>query len=258
MTDENEEFLCAETKYHCPCHVLYISGISLISLASLVLKQERPIIVIPRPCSQDWESMTPDGCGRHCGACQKTVIDFTAMTDGEILKHNDAMRAGNVCGRIHASQLNRELRPEPRVYAGYALYKKITAAVLLLQALSADVWAQVRAKKPVDTVQGVNGIGRQQAVDHGGVFGHVTGQRPLTGNTTSIPIEAGDIKVLGGMQVQPDVVSLIPSVYQSQRGAAIKPAGPAPSTTAIPDVPEMLVPPRRSIRQWIGDLFSNK
>jgi hypothetical protein len=54
--------------------------------------------------------MTPAASGRHCAACAKTVVDFTRMTDAEILNHlAQAGRAGT-CGRVRADQLARPLR----------------------------------------------------------------------------------------------------------------------------------------------------
>jgi hypothetical protein len=54
--------------------------------------------------------MRPTGTGRHCTACQKTVVDFTWKTDAEILAHL-ARAAGETCGRLRADQLNRALVP---------------------------------------------------------------------------------------------------------------------------------------------------
>jgi hypothetical protein len=66
---------------------------------------------IPEPCHQDWNDMQPNEKGRHCNACQKTVVDFTSMSDQEILQYmNRAKRDGaNVCGRARNSQLSRRL-----------------------------------------------------------------------------------------------------------------------------------------------------
>ncbi|NHM01507.1 carboxypeptidase-like regulatory domain-containing protein [Flavobacterium difficile] len=64
-------------------------------------------ISIPEPCQEGWQNMTPVEKGRFCASCQKTVLDFTYLSDNEIIKlvsKNDAL-----CGRINVSQLNRNL-----------------------------------------------------------------------------------------------------------------------------------------------------
>lgn len=54
--------------------------------------------------------MTPQGPGRHCAACQKTVVDFTQKTDAEILAALTQATSGT-CGRFRAEQLARPLPP---------------------------------------------------------------------------------------------------------------------------------------------------
>lgn len=52
--------------------------------------------------------MTPHEQGRFCGSCQKTVVDFTMMSNQEVL--NYFLKADhNVCGRFADDQLNKEL-----------------------------------------------------------------------------------------------------------------------------------------------------
>lgn len=53
--------------------------------------------------------MKPTEIGRLCGSCQKTVVDFTAMSDAEVMRFM-AQQTGNACGRFRADQLNRPLR----------------------------------------------------------------------------------------------------------------------------------------------------
>lgn len=63
---------------------------------------------VPTPCHEDWRNMLPTEKGRHCAACQKTVVDFTGMSDAEIIRY--ITRAGsNVCGRLLPDQINRPL-----------------------------------------------------------------------------------------------------------------------------------------------------
>lgn len=55
-------------------------------------------------CPENWEKMTPVTGGRFCGSCEKVVIDFSGMSDAEIL----AMLRNNttqLCGRFRNEQL---------------------------------------------------------------------------------------------------------------------------------------------------------
>jgi hypothetical protein len=68
------------------------------------------MLSIPQPCSESWDAMTPTEAGRHCAACQKTVVDFTQKTDTEILAYFAQPRSG-ICGRLWSDQLARTLQP---------------------------------------------------------------------------------------------------------------------------------------------------
>jgi hypothetical protein len=89
------------------------------------MPQRSTSVHIPQPCAESWAAMMPTATGRHCAACQKTVVDFTQKTDAEILA---ALRhaAGETCGRLRADQLGRALAaPAPparwRAWLGAAL-----------------------------------------------------------------------------------------------------------------------------------------
>jgi len=71
---------------------------------------------IPQPCAASWDAKTPTGPGRHCAACQKTVIDFSLQSDAEILAYF-AHATGETCGRLRPDQLNRPLLPLPTAAA---------------------------------------------------------------------------------------------------------------------------------------------
>lgn len=64
-------------------------------------------ILIPKPCHESWEAMTPAEKGRFCSACSKTVLDFTKASDKEIISYLNNNK--NTCGRFNNYQLNRDL-----------------------------------------------------------------------------------------------------------------------------------------------------
>jgi hypothetical protein len=57
--------------------------------------------------------MTPDGTGRFCSTCNKTVIDFTGLSDEEVLAIIQRSKE-KICGRFGASQLDRDLHQQKR------------------------------------------------------------------------------------------------------------------------------------------------
>ena len=99
-------------------------------------------IFIPEPCHEGWQNMTPVEKGRFCASCQKTVLDFTHLSDNEIINlvsKNDAL-----CGRINVSQLNRNLI-ETKTKSNYFGY--FATSVLAFLGLGAE--SVVAQERPV-------------------------------------------------------------------------------------------------------------
>ncbi|MBC6608354.1 hypothetical protein H8B13_16125 [Hymenobacter sp. BT188] len=69
----------------------------------------RSTISIPKPCHENWDQMTTAAQGRHCAACDKVVVDFTRMTDTEVVLWLQQEQSGRTCGRFATLQLNRPL-----------------------------------------------------------------------------------------------------------------------------------------------------
>jgi CarboxypepD_reg-like domain/Secretion system C-terminal sorting domain len=65
---------------------------------------------IPEPCHENWNKMTATDKGRFCMSCQKEVIDFSVMSDIEILNYISTA-SKNICGHIQGNQLNRFIQP---------------------------------------------------------------------------------------------------------------------------------------------------
>jgi hypothetical protein len=104
---------------------------------------------IPTPCLEDWQNMTPNDKGRHCLACQKTVIDFTSMNDREILDYI-AKSNNSICGRVNPDQMERPINfpstgPQlPRKY----FWRLFVPAFLLAGKVNAQ-----KGKIKVDTIK---------------------------------------------------------------------------------------------------------
>lgn len=68
-------------------------------------------ISIPEPCDQKWSDMTPNSKGRHCDQCDVTLLDFSILTDAQIIER--LKQSGPVCVRARDNQLERPLTGYP-------------------------------------------------------------------------------------------------------------------------------------------------
>ena len=75
-------------------------------------------ISIPTPCSVGWGNMDATELGAFCHSCQKEVIDYSAMTDREVIEYLQRHKLG--CGRFREDQLNTTLTmPKARSAAAW-------------------------------------------------------------------------------------------------------------------------------------------
>lgn len=64
-------------------------------------------ISIPEPCTVPLQHMTPIPGGKYCSSCQKQVVDFTGMTDRQMMAYFE--KHPGCCGSFLPSQLDREI-----------------------------------------------------------------------------------------------------------------------------------------------------
>ncbi|MBF9222875.1 carboxypeptidase-like regulatory domain-containing protein [Hymenobacter ruricola] len=106
-------------------------------------------LTIPQPCHESWDAMTPTATGRHCAACQKTVVDFTRKTDAEILAFLAGAASGRTCGRFAAGQLARPLQRAVSAAPTARWRAWLVAAVAVWavrEGVSPAAWAQAPAE----------------------------------------------------------------------------------------------------------------
>jgi len=82
---------------------------------------------IADPCHENWDGMTNAPDGRFCRSCSRVVVDFTTMTDREILKFFKEYK-GKVCGNFNPYQLGRPIVKEP--FMPRALRSRAAAALV--------------------------------------------------------------------------------------------------------------------------------
>jgi hypothetical protein len=69
--------------------------------------KKAPKINIPKPCDQKWSDMTPNHAGRYCDQCDVTLLDFSKLTDTQIIEK--LSETSTVCIRANVTQLRRPL-----------------------------------------------------------------------------------------------------------------------------------------------------
>jgi hypothetical protein len=79
---------------------------------------------IKKPCGENWDNMRLGLISRHCGKCDKDVVDFTQMSKPEIFQYLYDNRDKKTCARIYSWQVDytyedieltiKKLRPAQR------------------------------------------------------------------------------------------------------------------------------------------------
>jgi len=100
---------------------------------------------LTNPCHENWDAMTASEQGRYCGSCRKTVVDFTTMTDREIISYISLYSNGNTCARVLDVQLNRLIQTPPERKTSWKYFWSLALASLLVTYRS--VAQQVKAPK---------------------------------------------------------------------------------------------------------------
>ena len=96
------------------------------------MKRSNYLLKIEDPCSESWAAMSPTNSGRFCASCAKNVIDFTSLSDEQVLAILKKSNS-NLCGRLEESQMNRFLvsKTEP---SNKARFFRFVAGLFLLSA----------------------------------------------------------------------------------------------------------------------------
>ena len=96
------------------------------------------------PCQEKFNRFSPTEKGAFCLSCSTEVIDFTVMTDQEIVDYFNTPK-GKVCGRFHESQLKSYAVHQRTKLTNYAA---LGIVGLSLASLLASAPAQAQEKEP--------------------------------------------------------------------------------------------------------------
>jgi len=115
-------------------------------------------IQINKPCHEDWSEMTSEAQGKFCNACEKSVVDFSMMSDAQILNYFSQPKSQKVCGRFNADQVDRALvnvipqRPLPPPQLLHFAYVLIVVLGVGLSSCSNTVTGKVEITEQQDSV----------------------------------------------------------------------------------------------------------
>jgi len=101
---------------------------------------------INAPCEEKFENFSPTARGGFCSSCSKEVIDFTSMTDQEIVNYFD-QQEGKACGRFHTSQL-KSYHWSETIHSPYRNYATVGVIGLSLASFLASSPANAQEQKP--------------------------------------------------------------------------------------------------------------
>lgn len=114
------------------------------------MKKQAPLkIKITTPCVQQWDKMPEYSEGRSCAACNKTIVDFSAMTDAELFNYFK-INPHTHCGRFHNSQLNRTITPQSNKKFTLHRLNKIAAAFFTFLSLKSFSNNKLPALSPTE------------------------------------------------------------------------------------------------------------
>ena len=91
------------------------------------MKPNKLHISVSKPCQENWDDMNATDHGAFCQSCQKEVIDFSAMTDREVITY--VTKAGRGCGKFRADQLEAPL-VDYRINNGFMKWKALILGLL--------------------------------------------------------------------------------------------------------------------------------
>lgn len=111
-------------------------------------------LTVAEPCHENWDKMNPVQQGRFCGSCQKQVVDFSVMSDRELLQFFQKPSTGSVCGRFMNDQLDRKLEQPAKKISWFRYAWQILLPALFVTKVSAQRTMGKLAARPVqDTIR---------------------------------------------------------------------------------------------------------
>lgn len=87
-------------------------------------------LTMATPCSEKWETFRQTKSGAFCSSCSKEVIDFTSLTDQQIIDFFKSQN-NNTCGRFRPEQLTRYHFAQDSINPGWKLWRAGLVALVI-------------------------------------------------------------------------------------------------------------------------------
>lgn len=104
---------------------------------------------IQDPCDKKWNDMQPEKQGRFCGSCEKSVVDFTNMSDFSIVSYLENHKHDKVCGRFTKPQLERVYQLKPTAPLPVVDLRAVVLGLALTTFSAVHTFAQSEPQEPV-------------------------------------------------------------------------------------------------------------
>lgn len=150
---------------------------------------------IPEPCHQNWHEMNPTQQGRFCNACAKEVIDFSTMSDSEVLNYFSSLKSEKVCGRAYPDQLDRAITMSKEIKKAKFWYWNYAAMFFLF---FSKMTMKAQAQGQVITVPAKIDVSKSLQGRVGGIM--INNKKNIVGKITDAegnPVSFATIKIKG-------------------------------------------------------------
>lgn len=103
-------------------------------------------VTIPKPCAENWDTMSSAERGRHCAVCDKVVHDLTDFTKPDLYKFLEENKG--VCGRVPVKLLDIPTVKERSSYAAtIALATVLSVSAVTAQNNEREVGIRVSTER---------------------------------------------------------------------------------------------------------------
>jgi hypothetical protein len=151
--------------------------------------------------------MTPEGKGKFCDSCQKTVIDFSNMSDNQLAQFFKKP-ASSVCGRFHQDQLEREINIPRKRIPWVKYFFQITWPAFMLFLKSCGQREQTMGVPLIDNTIDKKQFKEMPIATLGYIMPQITAVDTMKKNATSQPIEIVGKITLSEESIKGDTIAV--------------------------------------------------